>query len=167
MGRTLSKRGNGEGTIYYSETTKKWIGQITLGRNAEGKQIRKSFYGNTRKEVKEKMDNLQKEMQEGKNVSNTLSIVDIAEEIRNLKYNSNSIKRASYIRIGETIDIMAKLLPFANIPIQNVIIGIISAIICYFTGIEPNLLQAIVLCIVATMGAGGIADLINIKNKEE
>ncbi len=52
------------------------------------------------------------------------------------------------------------------IPIQNVIIGVISAIICYFTGIEPNLLQAIVLCLVATMGAGGIADLINIKNKE-
>lgn len=127
MGRTLSKRGNGEGTIYYSESTKKWIGQITLGRNAKGKQIRKSFYGNTRKEVKEKMDLLQKEMQEGKNVCNTLSIVDIAEQIRNLKYNSNSIKRASYIRIGETINIMAKLLPFANIPIQNVTRSIINS----------------------------------------
>ena len=32
--------------------------------------------------------------------------------------------------------------------------------------VDP-LLQAIVLCLVATMGAGGIADLINIKNKEE
>ena len=51
------------------------------------------------------------------------------------------------------------------IPIQNVLIGIISAVICYFTGIEPNLLQALVLCIVACMGAGGVADLINIKNK--
>ena len=57
-------------------------------------------------------------------------------------------------------------IPNKYIPIQNVIIGAISAIICYFTGIEPNLLQAIVLCLVATMGAGGIADLINIKNKE-
>ena len=56
-------------------------------------------------------------------------------------------------------------IPNKYIPIQNVIIGVISAIICYFTGIEPNFLQAIVLCIVATMGAGGIADLINIKNK--
>lgn len=58
-------------------------------------------------------------------------------------------------------------IPNKFIPIQNVIIGVISAIICYFTGIEPNLLQAIVLCLVATMGAGGVADLINIKNKEE
>ena len=57
-------------------------------------------------------------------------------------------------------------IPNKYIPIQNVIIGAISAIICYFTGIEPNLLQAVVLCLVATMGAGGIADLINIKNKE-
>ena len=58
-------------------------------------------------------------------------------------------------------------IPNKYIPIQNVLIGIISAVICYFTGIEPNLLQALVLCIVACMGAGGVADLINIKNKEE
>lgn len=57
-------------------------------------------------------------------------------------------------------------IPNKYIPVQNVIIGVISAVICYFTGIEPNLLQAIVLCLVACMGAGGIADLINIKNKE-
>lgn len=58
-------------------------------------------------------------------------------------------------------------IPNKFIPIQNVIVGVISAIVCYFTGIEPNLLQSIGLCLVATMGAGGIADLINIKNKEE
>ena len=68
---------------------------------------------------------------------------------------------------GSITKIFVDNIPNKYIPIQNVIIGIISAIICYFTGIEPNLLQAIVLCIVACMGAGGIADLINIKNKEE
>ena len=56
-------------------------------------------------------------------------------------------------------------IPNKFIPIQNVIIGLISSVICYITKIEPNLLQAIVLCLVATMGAGGVADLINIKNK--
>lgn len=66
---------------------------------------------------------------------------------------------------GSITKIFVDNIPNKYIPIQNVIIGIISAIICYFTGIEPNLLQAIVLCIVACMGAGGIADLINIKNK--
>lgn len=68
---------------------------------------------------------------------------------------------------GSITKIFIDEIPNKFIPIQNVIIGVISAIICYFTGIEPNLLQSIVLCLVATMGAGGIADLINLKNKEE
>lgn len=55
--------------------------------------------------------------------------------------------------------------PNKFIPLQNVVIGVISAFICYFTGIETSLLQALVLCLVSTMGAGGIADLVNIKNK--
>ena len=126
MVRNLNKRGNGEGTIFYRETLKKWVGQVSLGKDNNGKQIRKTFYGNTRKEVKDKMDSLQRDIQIGKNVVNTLSIVDIAEEIRELKYNTNSIKRASYIRIGETINIMQKILPFANIPIQKVTRSIIN-----------------------------------------
>ncbi len=56
--------------------------------------------------------------------------------------------------------------PNKFIPIQNVGIGLVSGIICYFTKIEPNLLQAIVLCFMATMGAGGISDLIKIFKKE-
>ena len=68
---------------------------------------------------------------------------------------------------GAITKIFIDTIPNKYIPIQNVIIGLISALICYFTGIEPNLLQSIVLCIVACMGAGGIADLINIKNKED
>lgn len=68
---------------------------------------------------------------------------------------------------GAITKIFIDSIPNKYIPIQNVIIGVISAIICYFTGIEPNLLQAIVLCLVACMGAGGVADLINIKNEEE
>ena len=66
---------------------------------------------------------------------------------------------------GAITKIFIDEIPNKYIPIQNVLIGIISAVICYFTGIEPNLLQALVLCIVACMGAGGVADLINIKNK--
>lgn len=56
-------------------------------------------------------------------------------------------------------------IPNKYIPVQNVVIGLISGLICYFTGIEANFLQAIVLCLVACMGAGGIADLINIKKE--
>lgn len=67
--------------------------------------------------------------------------------------------------LGAITKIFIDSIPNKYIPIQNVVVGIISALICFFTGIETNLLQSIVLCLVATMGAGGIADLINIKNK--
>lgn len=67
---------------------------------------------------------------------------------------------------GAITKIFIDSIPNKYIPIQNVAIGIISGLLCYFIGIEPNLLQSLVLCIVACMGAGGIADLINIKNKE-
>ena len=67
---------------------------------------------------------------------------------------------------GAITKIFIDEIPNKYIPIQNVIIGLISAIICYFTNIEPNLLQAIALCLVATMGAGGLYDLIKIKKEE-
>jgi hypothetical protein len=68
--------------------------------------------------------------------------------------------------LGSITKIFIATIPNKYIPLQNVIIGIISALICYFTKIETNLLQAIVLCLMATMGAGGIADLIKIKKGE-
>ena len=46
---------------FIEKKLKKWVGQITLGVNSDGKQIRKTFYGDTRKEVKEKLDLLQRE----------------------------------------------------------------------------------------------------------
>lgn len=47
----MAKRGNGEGTIYYSEKLNKWVGQFTAGGKADGKLNRKSVYGNTRNDV--------------------------------------------------------------------------------------------------------------------
>lgn len=69
--------------------------------------------------------------------------------------------------LGAITKIFIDAVPNKYIPIQNVAVGIVSALICYFTGIETNLLQAIVLCLVACMGAGGIADLVNIGKDSE
>lgn len=66
---------------------------------------------------------------------------------------------------GAITKVFIDSIPNKYIPIQNVMIGLLSGGICYITKIEPNLLQAIALCLLATMGAGGVADLINIKNK--
>ena len=56
-------------------------------------------------------------------------------------------------------------IPNKYIPIQNVAIGLISGLICYFCKIEADLLQSLVLCLLATMGAGGIADLTKLLKK--
>ena len=125
--RNLRKRGNGEGTVYFNKSKNKWVAQVTLGTDYDGKQIRKTYYGDTRKEVKDKIELLEREMKDGNNVINEKTIVEIAREIRNIKYQNNIIKRASYIRLGETIDIMERILPFANIPIQNVTRSIINS----------------------------------------
>lgn len=126
MGRTLKKRGNGEGTIYFKESRKKWVGQVSIGVDDEGKQIRKTFYGDTRKEVKDKMEEVYKQIEEGYDVKNKDTLVDIANQIRELKYKTNSIRQSSYSRLGETIRVMEKTLPFANIPVQNVTRNMIS-----------------------------------------
>lgn len=57
-------------------------------------------------------------------------------------------------------------IPNKYIPIQNVVIGLIAGFVCYFTKVETNLLQSLVLCLVASMGAGGIADLSKLKDGE-
>ena len=53
-------------------------------------------------------------------------------------------------------------IPNKYIPIQNTIIGVISALICYYAGVEANLLEALILCCMASFGAGGTADLVKV-----
>lgn len=46
------------------------------------------------------------------------------------------------------------------IPFQNVLIGLISGFICYFSGVETNLGLAIIECLGVCILTGGSADLI-------
>lgn len=63
---------------------------------------------------------------------------------------------------GAIVKLKWDKMPNKYIPIQNVLIGIASGFICYFAGVETDLTQAIFLCLIATMSAGGIADLTKI-----
>ena len=58
-------------------------------------------------------------------------------------------------------------IPNKFIPIQNVVIGILSGVVCYFLHIDDNLLNSIVVCIMSTMSAGGIADLIETRKLQD
>ncbi len=59
----MAKRGQNEGSIY-KRTDGRWCASITLGYE-KGKTKRKSFYGETRKEVQEKMVAALRDLQQG------------------------------------------------------------------------------------------------------
>ena len=71
--------------------------------------------------------------------------------------------------LGAITKIFINKIPNKYIPIQNVIIGIISGCICYWTKIETDFFQSLVLCLMASTAAGGIAELVKsnkIKEKD-
>lgn len=63
-------------------------------------------------------------------------------------------------------------IPNRYIPLQNIIIAILSSIICIIFKVQNlSALETILLCIVGSMSAGGIADLSKVvpqvKNREK
>jgi integrase len=56
----MTKRGNGEGSVFQRKADKKWVASITLD---DGK--RKVLYGKTKKEVTEKLIKVRREQQQG------------------------------------------------------------------------------------------------------
>ncbi len=66
--------------------------------------------------------------------------------------------------LGAFTKAFIKEIPNRYIPIQNVVIGLISAGVCVYSKIETSILHAMVLCITASSGAGGLYDLINKTN---
>lgn len=116
----MAKRGNGEGTIYYSEKLNKWVGQFTAGRKDNGKLNRKSVYGNTRKEVKEKITKALAEVQTNTYVEkNDITLMDLIDLQLNESLKANRIKETTYNRNIQTKNIV-KTLPVAFMPIQKI-----------------------------------------------
>ena len=118
----MAKRGNGEGTIYYSEILNKWVGQFSAGRKPDGSLNRKSVYGNTRKEVKEKMTkSLAEEQSKTYIEKNDITIVNLGQQILDNKFNANTIAEATYNRALSTFEHI-KNSSIANKKIQTVTI---------------------------------------------
>ena len=116
----MAKRGNGEGTIYYSDKLNKWVGQFTAGRKADGRINRKSVYGNTRKEVKEKITQKLAEVQnKKKKKKNDITLMQIIKLNNDEKFKLNKIKGSTYNRILYTSKIIEKL-DIATMPIQKI-----------------------------------------------
>lgn len=116
----MAKRGNGEGTIYYSEKLNKWVGQFTAGRKADGSLKRGSVYGNSRKETKEKLhkklDNISKGISTDKV---DITVYELGKELLDTKYATNKIKGTSYNTINYPLKKIKKS-DLGNIKVQKV-----------------------------------------------
>jgi integrase len=59
-----TRRGHGEGAIYFRESDQRWVTAVDLGY-VDGKRKRKVIYGKTRKEVAEKLKVVLRDQQQG------------------------------------------------------------------------------------------------------
>ena len=87
----MGKRGNGEGSIYYSEKLNRWVAQYTDGIK------RKTVYGKTRKEANQKLQQKLNNIKNGiSDVSTNITIYELGKELLNLKLEANIIKDSTY-----------------------------------------------------------------------
>ena len=116
----MAKNTYGNGSIYYSEPKGKWVGQIKVGIKADGKINRRTVYGRTKKEVKEKIKRIQAEVITGVyKQPSELTIPDLANSINDNKKALNQISDTAYLRNKYTIKII-QADSIAMIPIQKI-----------------------------------------------
>ncbi len=87
----MSKRGNGEGSIYFSEKLNRWVSQCYINDK------RRSFYGKTRKEANKKMQEAKSDEISGTFIDkNDITISDLGINIIEKKHNANIIGDNTY-----------------------------------------------------------------------
>jgi len=109
----MQKRGNGEGTIYYSEKLKRWVAQYTvLGK-------RKTVYGKSRKEANEKKLQALSSIVNGTYINkNDIQFIRLLRDLEEIKLSANIIKEATYARNMDTISSIETY--FSNTKIQDI-----------------------------------------------
>lgn len=110
------RRSKGDGAIYYDEKRKLYIGQITLGFDEYGKRKRKTVYGHSKTEVKEKIKAVEYQIFEGTFVDiSTITLYQLAKQTLDDKLNQGEIKETTYFRNIETLK---QLKDIYNTPLQ-------------------------------------------------
>ena len=111
----MAKRGNGEGSIYYSEKLKRWIAQYTY----DGK--RKSLYGKTRAEVKDKLNKALVNIVDNKYIDRSnYTLLDIITINMNERLNANLISESTAKRDDDTLRMLKSNLSILDTPIQKI-----------------------------------------------
>ena len=137
----MSKKANGEGTIYYSESRKRWIGQITLGIDSKGKTKRKSIYGKTKKDVREKMLKMQSELILGEFIEPShITIERFIKTLIDEDKALNIINDNTYTRKKETYNKIKKS-SIADVRIQDATETQIKSFLYSLTDYSDSLIQ--------------------------
>ena len=127
---------NGEGTIYFSASKNRWVGQITLGVQEDGKLFRVTRYGKTQKEVRDKLKQAELMHQTGTLLEKSkLSIYDIVKVMLDEKLALNEIKEATYYRHIETLKSLESI---SHIPIQQLNNFQITSFLCSQIGYSQS-----------------------------
>lgn len=133
--RKTKTRGNGEGTIFKRMRNGKtlWVMEYTLGITSDGKLKRKTTYGKTQAEVKEKYKQLL--IQLGTNTyvdKNAITFEQLCLDSIEKSYKLNLLKPVSYIRKKGTLNQILGH-PIGKMPLQNISAKDIESFLIYTT----------------------------------
>lgn len=93
----------GDGSIYYVESRKSYVGQVTV--EIDGEKIRKTAYGKTEKIVKNKLLEYRIQAKAGNlTVKDKVTFYQLADRIIEEQFALNEIRQASYDRKRATLD---------------------------------------------------------------
>lgn len=97
----MSKRANGEGTIY-KQPNGSWRGAVTLGHDEHGKQIRRSYTGKTQSEVKAKLQAALREHHEGTLVQRTpTTVAEFMQEW--LRHKERTVRQKTHLEYRQVV----------------------------------------------------------------
>ena len=112
------RRAKGDGAIFFDDKRKVYVGQIGTGLDKNGKRKRKTVYGKTKAEVKQKLKAIEFQIYEGSFVHESgITIYQLAMQIIADKLNQGEIKETTYHTNVETLK---QLEPLYTVPLQSV-----------------------------------------------
>lgn len=157
----MSKREYGTGSVYFSESKKKWVGQYRIGTDANGKPKKKTIYGKTKKEVKDKLKQLQAEILTGVYVApSQLTVVQIATSINDNKLAMNTISDTTYKRNNETIKIIQNS-PLNTTPVQKLSEPVLISFLSTLTDYSNSVIKKVCMTLNSSLNKAISMNIIN------
>ena len=144
---TAKKRGNGEGTIFKREINGKtmWVTEYTIAMYdvKTGKRKRKTIYGKTRQEVKNKLEKVITELNTNTYVDKSkITFYTLAKEFIDNGYKMNKLKETSYSRKLHTLKNISGHY-IANMELQKITENDLKDFLVYITKYSDSVIAKI------------------------